>query len=309
LPAHLPAGARLLAAVSGGGDSIALLHALRATPYRIFVGHVDHGLRAGSARDARFVSKCAAQWELPCHVMKAAVLKRRLKTGESIEEAARVERYKKLEQLAKRLRCEAIITAHTADDQAETVLMNFLRGAGPSGLSGIPPVRSISEGSAILLMRPMLGHSRPDVRAYLREHRLTYREDPTNRSHRFFRNRIRHKTLPQLERESPGLVRRLQSMAVLFREEERFWEGLVAAELRRTARQKGGFTVVDLTRLFGYHRALSRRILRKLFPQFSFLELSRFETWARLDRDVGTAHFFGRTMRRKGHKLYIQTGH
>ena len=209
---------------------MALLHGLRAVPYRLFVGHVNHGLRAGSRDDARFVQRLAARWEAPCQVVKVSVRsfarQRRGSPGaarqkkQTLEEAARILRYQALGQMAGRWKCGAIVTAHTADDQAETVLMNVLRGAGPRGLAGMPYQRPLHAGSRILLVRPLLATRRASLRNYLKEHRLDWREDPTNRDPRFTRNYLRQSVLPLLEARFPGLGDRLLRMAAIFNSEK-----------------------------------------------------------------------------------------
>jgi len=214
---HLPRGARILVAVSGGGDSVALLHRLRASPFELMVGHVHHGLRASADADAHFVQRLADAWDFPCRILHANVRQTARRQKMSIEEAGRFERYRLLGQLAKTWKCEAIVTAHSADDQAETVLMNFFRGSGPVGLAGIAPARPLAKGSPIQLVRPVLEISRATLRTYLAKYSLTFREDPSNRHIRFTRNRIRHKLLPELEKQFPGLRNRLINMAGIFR--------------------------------------------------------------------------------------------
>src|SRR5262249_19860391 len=151
-----------------------------------------------------------------------------------VEEAARELRYRTLVRMARASRCRVLVTAHTADDQGETVLMNLLRGAGPVGLAGIPPIRQVAQ--EIKVIRPVLGVSRQDIMSYLKEHHLSYRHDPSNRSLQFTRNRIRSETLPFLESHYPGLKRRLVQMGDIFREEEAFWDKEVLREFNKTVR-------------------------------------------------------------------------
>ena len=259
-------------AISGGPDSVALAHAAKALPYPVILGHVDHQLRKSSAVDARFVGRLALKWDLAFRIEKVNVPAQVRRENLGIEEAARNLRYKALVKMALRERCHAILTAHTADDQAETVLFNFFRGAGATGLAGIPPVRSAGDTR---ILRPLLQVTRREILQYLNGHRLSYREDPTNRLLRFSRNRIRHETLPYLSRIFPGLSGRLVQSAEILREEEGFWRQIVSEELSKTVRNNNKRITIDLGHLLGYHKALGRRILRHLLPGLSFQEIER----------------------------------
>ncbi len=280
LRSHLPPGSRLLVAVSGGPDSMALAHFLRSQPYALVLGHVDHQLRAGSKRDALFVTKMARTWDLPVRVSRADVRSYARTHRMGLEEAARTVRYQKLLAMAKATRSSAIVTAHTANDQAETVLLHFLRGAGPAGLAGIPSWRLLEGGGKVRVIRPLLHVRRSQIMAYLRAHGLPYRTDSSNRSLQFSRNRIRHSTLPSLGKDNPGLTERLVQSADIFRQEEEFWRPNVLREARKTARQKGQRIMVVLPRLLRYHKALSRRILRHLLPGVSFQDIDQVLTLA-----------------------------
>lgn len=185
-------GDRVLVAVSGGPDSVALLHTLvllaPAHALSLYVAHVHHGLRPDADRDAAFVEELAARFDLPVSVERVTVPRGE---GRSPEEAARIPRYRALERQAALVEASRIAVGHTADDQAETVLMRILQGAGPLGLAGIPPVRG-------RVIRPLLAASRRMVLAHLRAHDLPWIEDPTNRDPKFLRNRLRHDLLPLL---------------------------------------------------------------------------------------------------------------
>lgn len=275
----LPAGSRLLVAVSGGPDSVVLAHLLRRCPYPLVLGHVDHALRPDSKSDAQFVRRVAAHWEIPFIQKRVAVSSFAKSAGMSIEEAARDRRYRALGAMARARRCAAVVTAHTRNDQAETVLMNFLRGSGPSGLAGIPLVRTLDK-TALPLVRPLLEVRREEIMGYLKAHRLPFRKDPTNRLRKFTRNRIRLETLPLLARYFPGLAERLSQTCDIFREEEDFWQKCVTPELAKTVRKDNQRATIDLRILFGYHKALSRRILRYLLPGSSFQDIERIFTLA-----------------------------
>jgi tRNA(Ile)-lysidine synthase len=273
LAASVAEGSRLLVAISGGPDSVVLAHLLKQLPYPIIFGHIDHQLRRGSSGDAAFVKRLAKSWEIPYVGLRVHVRGEAKRLKQGIEETARDLRYKGLLAIAQKRCCAAVLTAHHADDQSETVLFNFLRGAGTLGLAGMRPVRSMD--SKILLLRPLLSARRAALRAYAKSSHLQFRTDPSNASSAFTRNRIRKATLPLLTREFPGLPERLSHMSEIFREEESYWQATLSRELTKTARKNGKTVSVDLRRLFGYHKALSRRLLRHLVPGLSYLELDR----------------------------------
>lgn len=278
LRSRITPGEPLLLAVSGGPDSVALAHVMRQSPFALAIGHVDHGLRRSSRADAEFVCRLAKSWDLPYYEERVSVRRLSRSAAMSIEEAARHLRYQALARFAKKARARAVLTAHTRDDQAETVLMHFLRGSGGSGLAGIPAERLLDAAQGpggLKLLRPFLDVSRAEVLAYLKGHRLRVRQDPSNRSRAFTRNRIRLETLPYLARLYPGLADRLVQTASILREEENFWAAQLAEKLSKTVRQNKQSTTIDLGVLFGYHKALGRRILRHFLPGSSFQDIER----------------------------------
>ncbi len=208
------AGMHVLAAVSGGPDSVALLDLLLALDVRVSVAHVHHGLRVEAAEDAAFVTGLAKRSGVPFVLQRVDVPARLAATGESVETAARALRYDALQDAVREAGADRIATGHTADDQAETVLMRLLRGTGISGLAGIPPRREN-------IVRPLLPIRRADILAYLHARELDYRTDATNASLDFTRNRLRHELLPALEANySPQFRRQLAHLAVLARQED-----------------------------------------------------------------------------------------
>jgi len=186
---------RVLVAVSGGADSIALLHVLQALGYPVAVAHLDHGTRDGASNDdADFVEGVARALGAPLHRSRWDGVRA---PGESFEMAARAARYAFFQQCAQEHGYNVIATAHHADDQAETVLMRLTRGVSPRGLAGIPHVY---RGGAkdVRLVRPLLDATRGEIRNWLRDNSLIWREDATNADTTIPRNRIRHETLPLL---------------------------------------------------------------------------------------------------------------
>lgn len=193
-------------AVSGGADSVALLHALatRGTGARIVVAHFHHGLRGVDAdMDAQFVIGLAEGLGL---VVSIGHWRRATEPPGRVESAARTARYAFLQDVAAQYGARYLATGHTADDQAETILHRILRGTGLQGLAGIPQYRRLNE--ALTVVRPLLHVTRAGVLAYLHEHGIPFREDATNRDPVFTRNRLRHQLLPELERSYNRGVRR-----------------------------------------------------------------------------------------------------
>ena len=276
----LKPGLRLAVGVSGGADSVALLRALAERRAELglvlHAAHLHHGLRGAEADgDLEFVRGVAAGLGLPLHEARVdteAEARADLGSGkgaESIEEAARRLRYAWFRQLMATGEVEAVATAHTLDDQAETVLAKVLRGAWTEGLSGIHPVVEFAEGR---IVRPLLGTTRGEVEAYLKALGQGWREDSSNRQLSFTRNRIRHELLPLLEGWNPRLREHLAQMAELARGEETWWDGelaklgpqivMVGRPVRGGGRAAGEGVALDVTRLAALAPALQRRLLR-----------------------------------------------
>lgn len=196
--------------VSGGPDSVALLDALVALGYRPHVCHLNHRWRGEeSDADAEFVRQLAARYGLPATI--------EARKAPQSEDGARRARFAFFERVARKTGLRTLLLAHTADDQVETFLLRLLRGAGPSGLSGIWPERPIG---SLLVIRPLLSVWRPQILAYLRRRKLTWREDTSNANPRFLRNRVRHQLLPLLARDyNPGIRRVLWRTAEILRAE------------------------------------------------------------------------------------------
>jgi len=227
----IPDGSLVLAAVSGGCDSVALLHLLvgyaRGGRLRIAVAHLDHALRRGSVSDRGFVERIAAEMEIECVFDRRPVAKLRRK-DESPEEAARRVRRAFLVETSRRIGADLIATGHHLDDQAETILMRLVRGAGPSSLAGM------AESGPGPFVRPLLGIERTELRDYLGRRGLPFREDPTNRDLSFDRNRVRRLVLPVLtEALNPKAARRLVDSVGRLREDAVYLDDLAEALYRR----------------------------------------------------------------------------
>ncbi len=200
----------MLVGVSGGRDSVVLLHALFTAGYRqLIVCHLDHALRPDSDADAWFVAELAHKYELPFEADRVDVAALAADRKLSIEAAAREARYQFFTQVARIHWCPRVILAHHADDQVETLLLNLFRGSGRCGLSGMQPV-SVREihGARMEMHRPLLGVWRDEIDAYAKKHRLKFHEDESNDDRRFTRNRVRHELLPLLEKTLDREVKR-----------------------------------------------------------------------------------------------------
>ncbi|MGV3723839.1 MAG: tRNA lysidine(34) synthetase TilS [Actinomycetota bacterium] len=219
-------GERILVAVSGGVDSLALLHALASLRSELGVevsaAHVHHGMRGEAAdADVVFLSEQCRAWGVPLAVAYADVPALAAERRISVEEAGRDARHAAFEELAKEHGCGKVATAHHADDQAETVLLNLFRGAGIDGLAGMPERRPLSAApGAPELIRPLLRVSRADLEAYCADHGLEPRFDVTNTDLAYRRNRVRRQLLPLLEEYDPAIVRHLIRLADQARDEQ-----------------------------------------------------------------------------------------
>jgi tRNA(Ile)-lysidine synthase len=241
--------------LSGGADSVALLHALSRRPgLRLIAAHLDHGLRPDSRRDAAFCRRLCRALGVPFRGARADVRARAQADGGGLEEAARDERRAFLERVRASEGAEAIALAHTRDDQAETVLLRLLRGAGSAGLGAMRP-------RAGKILRPMLRVSRADVLDHLAAHGLEWREDPTNADPAIVRNRVRRELIPYLEaRFNPALRDALARTAAVLAEEADVLEGLAAAI---PVRAEGRGVVVPRSVLARAPRALGRLAVRR----------------------------------------------
>jgi tRNA(Ile)-lysidine synthase len=191
--------ARWLVAVSGGADSVALLHLLHRAGFRnLIVCHLDHRLRGrASTADARFVARLAARLGLKCETARSDVRALMQESGDSLETAARRARHAFFADCARRYRCHRVLLAQHADDQAETVLWNLLRGS--HGLKGMRTIQDITvDGTRLQIIRPLLGVRHADLVSWLRAQHLSWREDASNQQPIAVRNRLRHEVLPLL---------------------------------------------------------------------------------------------------------------
>jgi len=265
----LAQGTHVLAGVSGGPDSVAMLHALLLLApmfsLRIGIVHVNHCLRQSeSDRDAKFVCAMATELDLPYHGCRIDVRRYREKHRLSIEEAARRVRYTFFNKIARENRYGSIALGHNCDDNAELVLMNILRGSGPLGISGIPAIR-FQKAPNPTIIRPLIASNRIEIIAFLGKYNLKYVVDSSNSDTRFFRNRIRHDLIPLLQESyNRAAVKNINRLSLLAKSEEQWLEEMITPLFTDAVmdRNTTGITL-SIKALSKIHVAAQRRIIRK----------------------------------------------
>jgi len=274
-------GDRILVGVSGGADSLALLHILvhlqASLSIQVYAAHVNHGLRGDEAKaDALFVEEKCREWGVPFFLKEEDVHHLSKVWRISEESAGRVVRYQFFEQVLNEIGGHKIALAHHRDDQAETILHHIIRGTGMKGLQGMSPVR---DGKYI---RPLLEVSRAEIEEYCRKNKLEFRVDRTNQESCYTRNKIRHLLIPFIAKEfNPNISETLVRMAEILREEEDFLQGICAEISAKICRAKEDLVEIEKAGFLSCHRAVKRRILRlsleKLQHGLQELQLSHID--------------------------------
>ncbi len=296
----LAPGEGVVVGVSGGPDSLCLLHLLRRLQVEydlsLHVAHLHHGLRGAEAdADATFVRQIAAAWELPCTVERVDVPALAAERKLAVEEAARQARYAFLRRVAAGVGAQTVAVGHNADDQAETVLMHFIRGSGLSGLRGMlarapyprfPPQspdsqfpNSQSTSSQLTLIRPLLDIPRADILAYCDRYNLTPRFDRSNLDTTYFRNWLRHEVLPLLARHNPNVSQVLRRTARVLADEYALLRSLLAETWPRVVVEEQERIVLDRAAWQALPIALQRSVLREAIHRLR-----------RSLRDIGFVH-------------------
>lgn len=247
---------KILCALSGGADSMCLVHLLRARGYEVAAAHYEHGLRGEEGvRDADFVADWCEKNAIPCIVGHGDVAHYARETGKSIEEAARKLRYDFLFRCAEELDCSLIATAHNADDNTETVLLRLVRGAGTAGLRGIPRKRGN-------IIRPLLQVERTEIMDYLAENGIPHVEDSSNAGDEYARNRLRHHALPTLRELNPSLNARVAAAARLLARDEDCLSQMAEDFLKEHLDGES----LPTEPLLALHPAVASRVLRRFCP-------------------------------------------
>jgi tRNA(Ile)-lysidine synthase len=295
LAAAWPPGAwdsvTVLVAVSGGADSVALLRAMAALKTggegRLVAVHVNHQLRGEEATaDEAFVVDLCRRMELPCDVGRVRVGPAGAGRASGLEAAARRARYDFLAEAAGRLGARYVATAHTADDQAETILHRILRGTGIRGLAGMARARRLGPAT---LIRPLLGITRAELVAYLDAIGQPYRRDSSNRDVRFTRNRIRHKLLPQLARQyNCSVAEALLRLGSLAGEVQTVIDAVVEDLAERCVRAEGPDAVsIDTALLTGQSRYVVRELLLSIWRRQGWpMQAMGYRQWEQLSEMI-----------------------
>ena len=304
-----PPRRRYLVGVSGGRDSVVLLHWLVGLEYKkLVVCHLNHQLRGRSSdADARFVQKLASKYDVDLEIGLRNVGAIAAREKLSLETAAREARYRFFAQVAKRRRCRTIFLAHHADDLVETFLMNLFRGAGITGLSAMREIATRRvEDVDLTIARPLLGAWRGDIDTYVGKHRLKFREDASNKNLMPLRNSIRRRIIPYLEKTIGRNIRgNIWRAAMIAAEEEKWIESLA---------KHSDLQVVDLSveKLRHLPTALQRRAIMKWLRARHVADVG-FEVIERvrslLDRDARVAKINlpqDRHVRRRAGKIFLE---
>lgn len=290
-----PRGERVVCAVSGGADSMCLLHLVWSQGYDVIAAHFEHGIRGEeSQRDAHFVETWCRKHGIPFVLGHGDAPGYAAENGLSLEEAARELRYDFLYKTAEAYGADRILTAHSLDDNAETLLFNLIRGSGTAGLCGIPQSRG-------KLLRPLLQVSRAEIEAYLRENEVPHVEDSSNESDDYTRNLIRHRVMPLLKEINPRFPEAAERTARLSERDEAFFSALARAYLGRELKNES----LPLESLRALHPAVASRVIRTLFSGLSMERCDAVLDFVR-GSEYGLLEIPGRTLRREQGRLYLR---
>ncbi len=287
-------GEIVVVGVSGGPDSLALLHILGALGHKLVAVYVNHGLRPAreTGREEELVREQAAFLKIPWESGRVEVREVAADKKMSIEQAARELRYDFFEKTAEKFQAGKIAVAHTADDQAEEVLLRLIRGTGRCGLAGMNFIR------ADRIIRPLLTTAKQSLTAYLADKKIAFLEDSSNKERRFLRNRIRLDLLPELEKYNPNISRTLRRTALILTDEENLLAELTVKAWRKIIREADNnidFIQLDIKHFIEIHRAVQRRILEMIFvkmrAQPSFAKIEQLILLAEQGQGGAMLHF------------------
>ena len=304
---------KVVVGVSGGADSVALLHilsSLKDLKLELTAAHLNHGIRGDEAdRDADFVKRTAKSLDIPFEYKKVDTQAYKQEKKLSLEDAARELRYQFFNELREKLGATKVATAHTMDDQAETVLMRLLRGSGLRGLSGIPPV---SRG---YLVRPLLFVSRREIEEYLNSKGIDWVEDSTNTEDRFLRNKIRQNLIPLLEEYNPKLKETLLRTAEVLRADDEYLSNEAQKQFKRIFRKNRQSEYLgDLNKYRETVKSLRLYCLRMSLDSIndslegiSYAHVTSADEFLLSDRASGEAEFPGGAVIAKGYDWFLVT--
>ena len=263
----LKRGDTVLVALSGGPDSVALLHLLYElkSKYRISLAaaHLNHGIRRESVGEREFCRGLCRRMKIRFHSKKVDVPALSKKTGLSLEEAGRQARYEYFDSLCRRFGYSKIATGHTADDSVETIIFNMIRGSGLRGIAGIPARRG-------RIIRPLIDIGKEEIVRWLKANRIEYVIDKTNLSTAFARNMIRNRIIPQLEKLNPQARRNILRMARIAAEEVEFTDSVAVSVFEKALMQAGKSKIaLDLGKLRGYDRKLRKRVIGEAYVRLN----------------------------------------
>ncbi len=289
-------GEVVVAGISGGPDSLALLHVLAALDHKLVAVYVDHGLRPYETGQERIlVRQQAKKLIIPSEIGRVRVKEFAKEKKMSIEQAARELRYAFLEKIAAKFQAKKIAVAHTADDQAEELLLRLIRGTGRCGLSGMNFIRNNR------IIRPLLTTAKHDLLTYLEDRNIQFLEDSSNRDRRYLRNRIRLDLLPELKNYNVNIRRTLRRTAMILTDEEKLLSRLSGKAWSETIQLTGdGDNInisLDIVKFLEMHRAIQRRILEMIFIKMearpSFSKIDQLLNLALVGRGGAMLHFAG----------------
>ncbi len=261
-------GERVLVGVSGGPDSVGLLYVLielsREFKLSLNIIHFNHNIRKReSKKEEEFMQRLSDNIGIPLIIEQLDVLKHVEEEKLGIEETSRNLRYAELTKLVSKLGVKKVALGHTASDQAETVLMRILRGSGPAGLSGIPAVRPLTEN--VKIIRPLINIFKYDILNYLHDNKISFCIDSSNNSSVYFRNKVRLKLLPYLERNfDKNVARKLLNISDILREENEYLNSVTDKAVKYIVTKKGNKISIDFRGLLKYNKYLRRRIIHRV---------------------------------------------
>ena len=260
-------GDRILIALSGGPDSVALLYSLvfirDKYSLELYSIHINHGIREEADRDEKFSVLISKKFDVPCKVVKIDVPAKAKELKISEELAGRQIRYEEFKKYASEINASKVATAHHADDKTETIFMRIIRGTGSVGFSGILPVREN------FYIRPLLDISKSEILNLLSAENLSFCEDKTNNTSDYFRNKIRNEIIPIIKDCNPNINKTVSDMASILIEEENFISNIAENELKNCTNQKNDKIYLDLSKIKKLHIAILRKIIRNLLLKFS----------------------------------------